>query len=1309
MSKKHRKISLVFIGFLLTLLTIVSFAEAPEAPNQLITENPYKEVKTVEANKNREHAEMKISVNKLNINEIEGIINNSNEIEVNFYNLKKEEEYLKERKYKIYQNLEKLSDDIEMNKKNMKISEEKIEGRFKDDILYIKNYNVEKNIYIVKFDTNQEKNIEKIWKINVIEPKANYGHCYVEIANWNVIKKYMKLLNTPRLLFYLGNNNGRLKVTNVDNPNYKTALELLPNEFQHIHTGSTVSMEDGCFKYSTGSYIRKENGTPLFGIEKGGTFYKHWRPLDTTGTLGTLGYIADAQFLTEYPMSIMTTGLTIAKDSNGYDGRFNHIVIYQLLLGQNSVDEAIQKIDNELKYNNFLQKFGWTIRGLSTRVYHDDVTIKINKDNMPNTGQIGQVDITYKNPVFQGGAGTSGSLSEESFFGRVRIFPGENIRMLSGSNSFNTFSGDRGEQYNGLKLSKNTLIPIDDSFVDDTSEVTIKIKIDGIIRKQESIVMLISNKDKKEGPIHPVYASAGSFQVMVDLPSIKDSKGGVDIGIEKDDGEGHQVEIEMFYPRKNIKNIINIEVPQFDALIHLDKIKLPSNIENDILKGEVLNFVSGNIENFNIETKNYDISVLPEDPVHSTSALSIKIPKKINLILEDSNNRQIELLGNILVEGKNLQTKIIDSLDSYYISPLFQDRKLSTNMKANIKLNVDISKVLESNDFTYPLKLYSKDNKFCTIGNKYDENSFKTFIDGINYTLNIEKENRGVTINLDNPIVSGTYGAPLGRIRVYSNSSSLTPLMGYLDTNDEIITTGIKNNQYKLGNIKGNYIPVIPNELGGDALQITIDNGNGNKTFNKTLNLNASEHFNGMMSTVYHQSNGIEVGVDYQQSSRSNYATDISLRRWDLEAKNITIKVKHPLIENNFNVTIPEFDGEVYYNKNIAQVAPTEVNYPTKTLRGRFIREHSGQMGIKFNVGTKDYDLRILGQYNGNTNLKLKIPKQVTLKVRDDLGVEKEIPFYTEILTLNSRVKGENSNYYCIFAPNDGINNNSEINATIVLKTLFKNSNVSWNYITGENLNLVSIGANSTSGEKNFTIIDNVDLKMELANFNETIDVSNVNISQKVYSKNGYYGLIQNENKLILKDGTRKILETTFEELTKAKKEISEAGVSIKYNYGSPQDINRNQFEFEKIKEINYNKTLRLEIHTSNGQLLYYIDFKIINKVEFEILPEKGKLDFGYFFPGDVKKAESLIEFKNPNNANINISLSPTNNYKMFKKGASISPNTIILLNDLQIKDLKKGANSTNNFKISGIATTTKDTLPGEYSGELDVIITIVP
>lgn len=116
-----------------------------------------------------------------------------------------------------------------------------------------------------------------------------------------------------------------------------------------------------------------------------------------------------------------------------------------------------------------------------------------------------------------------------------------------------------------------------------------------------------------------------------------------------------------------------------------------------------------------------------------------------------------------------------------------------------------------------------------------------------------------------------------------------------------------------------------------------------------------------------------------------------------------------------------------------------------------------------------------------------------------------------------------------------------------------------------------------------------------------------------------------------------------------------------------------------------------------------------INKTGFEILPDKGKMDFGDFIPGDTKKTESLIEFKNPNGAKINVTLNPVNIEKMFKVDAQITPNTTIPLSNLQITNLQNGANNTNNFKISGVATTTIDTIPGKYKGELEVIITIIP
>ena len=177
-----------------------------------------------------------------------------------------------------------------------------------------------------------------------------------------------------------------------------------------------------------------------------------------------------------------------------------------------------------------------------------------------------------------------------------------------------------------------------------------------------------------------------------------------------------------------------------------------------------------------------------------------------------------------------------------------------------------------------------------------------------------------------------------------------------------------------------------------------------------------------------------------------------------------------------------------------------------------------------------------LGEDGANSNLRLKLPKQINLNALDEYGIKKTIPFSVSV-TANS-LKGdivEKSDCYYIYAPNSGFgNSNSEIRAIVTLKTSLKNiSNISTKNITGKNLNLVSIGTKSllTGAQKYSTIIDNVNLKIKPENFNERIDVSNTPISQKVYSINGYYGLIQNENKLVLKDGN-KTLFCKFSKLT---------------------------------------------------------------------------------------------------------------------------------------------------------------------------------
>ncbi|MGL5722941.1 hypothetical protein, partial [Cetobacterium sp.] len=488
-----------------------------------------------------------------------------------------------------------------------------------------------------------------------------------------------------------------------------------------------------------------------------------------------------------------------------------------------------------------------------------------------------------------------------------------------------------------------------------------------------------------------------------------------------------------------------------------------------------------------------------------------------------------------------------------------------------------------------------------------------------------------IDIDLANPMVAGTIGYPPGRIRIYSNSiSSSVPLIGNLGNDDMIISSDIKNGQYKLNKASGSYIPINPNELGGNKVDITINTGDGDFKTTREIFTENSDKFNGMMSTAYNGGRGgIEVGVDYQQSDRSNYGTDISLTSWDLEAKNIKVTMKHPLIENIFNISVPEFNAEFYYNKNISQTLPTEIDYSLKVLQGNVIREHSGEMKFKFNIGTKDYDLRILEADNNKINLSIKIPKQVILEVTDSLGNKQSLPFVTEV-TASTGILGEDANYYYIHAPNDGWTLNSAVNGVVTLKTMYK-TNISITSVSGNNLNLVSIGAKSyrTGKEKRTTIVDKVDLKVELANFNETIDASSLKILENLFTNNEFYGLIQNENRIVLKDGTTEIFNTTLESLKTNPQQILNAGVAIKYNEAT------NKFEFIKEKYVNYNGNLKLEIRSSNNLLLYIVNLQLINSIiETNAIVTFDRNDFN-LVQGDEAQPYGRIRISSTSNSDL--------------------------------------------------------------------------
>ncbi|MGL5208417.1 hypothetical protein, partial [Cetobacterium sp.] len=124
--------------------------------------------------------------------------------------------------------------------------------------------------------------------------------------------------------------------------------------------------------------------------------------------------------------------------------------------------------------------------------------------------------------------------------------------------------------------------------------------------------------------------------------------------------------------------------------------------------------------------------------------------------------------------------------------------------------------------------------------------------------------------------------------------------------------------------------------------------------------------------------------------------------------------------------------------------------------------------------------------------------------------------------------------------------------------------------------------------------------------------------------------------------------------------------------------------------------------------LLGKLNLKVENGHGFSII-DGDRIDFGDFFPGDSKEVSTIIEIKNPLEANIDIKLSDTSRNEMYKSGVKINSNTTIPIKNINVVELNTIGKDINSFKISATAVTTKDTVVGEYSGEIEVTITIIP
>lgn len=153
----------------------------------------------------------------------------------------------------------------------------------------------------------------------------------------------------------------------------------------------------------------------------------------------------------------------------------------------------------------------------------------------------------------------------------------------------------------------------------------------------------------------------------------------------------------------------------------------------------------------------------------------------------------------------------------------------------------------------------------------------------------------------------------------------------------------------------------------------------------------------------------------------------------------------------------------------------------------------------------------------------------------------------------------------------------------------------------------------------------------------------------------------------------------------------------------------QDSFSIQKRKSTSYPITYRIEAYY-HDVLLGILNLTVINSKDFSIIDDGG-INFGDFFPGDIKQGETKIKLQNSQGANISIT-SSNNKNEMVKIGSKKNINTTIPIKNILIKkekDFFDKDGKVDTFKLSAVAETNKNTEVGEYKGTLDLTITIVP
>lgn len=1183
----------------LILLVIIAcsaftFAELPQAPNILIIDNPDKEVTTVEAPKNREHAEMNIIVNKLIPKEIEGIELPTGELLLYFPEEKEVDNRMRKENIfyvtdsidnfpdistvngkKTIANLQKMTENVTSN--NINISE--FEG-----FILVEDAKKHPNLYVGVVD-KLSGDVSKIWEVKKnsnINVKSYYGKSedgkfVVEITGDDELKF---LVRKGEIKFYSIED----KYNSID----KNRDRNTPFEFTYTFD-----------KYYEAMGFKRD----LIEFKEKGRFIGYSKDSKNIYLMEELKR-RNRRAITEKPEQTQFSPIKEAKVIKK-NGKYYVIVGSLVRVNRNkggNFPEDDDWIGNGGNYNFSLDKISENYN-VSFNFYLDDTMVKTTNNNK----------LYYDNDLIIYGEGSSA--------GRNAILKSRVIGFIY---------GDPNDTYiQDIDLSKYGL-----SWPPEISSAT--------------------------APTDP-----GSSYGWVFVGQI-----------------AFNINEEVF--SDIVQGKINRIENNSDVIVEIRHWK------NDASKDTYARHIL-------LKAKEANVRIIPE--IYETIDLS-------DINIDGRSKMTSEVITHYLVTPGEYQFRI-NNQDYDWNRMTTSGIALGDNV--NIKLDPSTKQFIITRNGTGAGKL-SKLISFV----KTEGGSKKIFYE---HNLTINNPTNGpttytTTIDLTNPLVmreDGT-GAWYGILRLYPTSfGDLTPKAGYLIGETIFANYSGAKGQQVAGNLSG---------VSGQFKGFEYDK---HKSKHITLKANGVDIGKYSLSSSTDPlgekkiiTNGVDLYFDITDETKAKNGIDLGITSWDYASKKIELEILHENHTNKVIINIPALDGEVYYDKNLGTVDSKGIlDYASKKVSNTLTEFLGGELA-KFQIGTRDFDLRILGNQDSYSNLRMEIPKIIpVIFVSNGIIIEDQLSIKVVRKNLNTKVEEVDNKY--IVSLEKGIDGVTDDLRPEEDSTMLAEATISWDSlkrsravdkqditIEGTNLGLVKIGV---PNKMNWTIFDNVEFKIFNKNYNLKFDISEITTPKNNITPSPNEVVEFNiTNKIEIYNSKNSLVYSgTGTELENTGWKNDEFGATLKYS-------NTNQgFIVNKFKNIDYNENFKMLVKAENGVVLRTVNLTLINSDGFEIIDGHGKLDFGDFFPGDIKQAGDTIRFRNIHNAKINVEMESSTTEMSKLDVSNPAENQKIQVRKLEAYELNTQNKNENHFKIKGEAVTTPTTEVGKYKGTAEVIITIIP